>query len=350
MGTKSARQILALRLQVRRQAEGARDRRLSGGDARAGARGRRKGPRPSGGGQRPGRAEKAEKQAIAARAVTFRDIALEYLARLRKEGRASSTISKNEWLLDFAYPDIGDRPIIDIKPAHVLEALRKVEARGRLESARRLRSTIGSVFRYAVATARAELDPTVALQGALLTPRVKPRAAITEPRALGGILRAIDGFDGQPTIRAALQLMPILFPRPGELRLSEWNEFDFEKGVWTIPAAKMKMRRPHHTPLPPQAIEIQHALRRISGGALVFPGLRSAERAISDGAMIAALRRMGYGADEVCPHGFCATASTLLNESGKWHPDAIERQLACESASKIDRFQTGENQLALLKF
>lgn len=292
-------------------------------------------------GKDPAALKKAEKEAIAARAVTFRIIADEYVARLRKEGRAANTVSKNEWLLSFAYPLFGDRPISEIKPPQVLEALRSVEARGRLESARRLRSTIGSVFRYAIATARAEIDPTAALQGALLTPKVKPRAAIIDPTALGGLLRAIDSFEGQPATRAALQLMPILFPRPGELRLSEWSEFDFDKAIWTIPAAKMKMRRPHRVPLPRQAVEILRALGRSGdGAALAFPSLRTPERPISDGAMIAAIRRLGFGADEVCPHGFRATASTLLNESGLWHPDAIERQLAHVESNDVRRAYT----------
>lgn len=296
-------------------------------------------------GKDPAELKKAEKEAKAARAVTFRDVGEEYIARLRKEERAPTTISKNEWLLGFAYPHIGDRPIIDIKPAQVLEALRAVEARGRLESARRLRSTIGSVFRYAIATARAEVDPTPALQRALLTPNVRPRAAITDPKALGALLRAIDSFDGQPTVRAALKLMPILFPRPGELRLALWGEFDFAKAVWTMPPARTKMRRTHRVPLPRQAIDILQSLRQIGDGvALVFPGLRAPDRPISDGAMIAALRRMGYGIDEVCPHGFRATASTLLNESGKWHPDAIERQLAHVEPNDVRRaYARGEH-------
>lgn len=260
---------------------------------------------------------------------TFRSIADEYVDKLKKEGRADRTISKVKWLLDFAHPTIGDRCIREIDPATILTALRRVEVRGRYESARRLRSTIGSVFRYAIATARAEADPTFALRGALISPTVTPRAAITEPKALGGLLRAIETFDGQPTTRAALKLMALMFPRPGELRAAEWEEFDFESSVWAIPEARMKMRRPHRVPLARQTVNILTQLKEISGaGALRLPSVLSPSRPISDNTLNTALRRMGYSKDEATAHGFRATASTLLNECGKWHPDAIERQLA----------------------
>jgi integrase len=151
------------------------------------------------------------------------------------------------------------------------------------------------VFRYAIATARAENDPTFALRGALTTPKVKPRAAVTDPNAVGALLRSIWGYDGQPATKAALQLMAYLLPRPGELRLAEWPEFDLEAGVWSIPAQRMKMRRPHKVPLPPQAVAILRELREISGHRkLVFPSVGSLQRPISDGTLNAALRRLGY--------------------------------------------------------
>jgi integrase len=220
-----------------------------------------------------------------------------------------------------------------------------LEARGRLESARRLRSTISRVFRYAIATARAEDDPTFALRGALATPTVKPRAAITDPKAFGSLLRAIDGFDGQPTTCAALKLMAHLFPRPGELRVAEWSEFDFEKAVWTIPSDHAKMRRPHRTPLSKQAIEILKALHAITGsGKLVLPSVRTLSRPMSENTLNAALRRLGYSQDEATAHGFRATASTLLNESSRWNADAIERQLAHVEGSDIRRaYARGEH-------
>ena len=282
------------------------------------------------------RAEKREESRAGQN--TFQAVADEWLEKLRREGRAASTLSKTEWLLTFALPSLGRRSIATISSADVLDVLRRVEARGRLESARRLRSTVGSVFRYAIATARAENDPTVALRGALVAPQVKHRPALTEPKALGALLRAIDDFEGQPATRMALQLMALLFPRPGELRNAEWSEFDLDDGIWTIPATRTKMRREHHIPLPPQAIGILHELHNITGqGNLVFPSIRSVLRAMSENTLNAALRRMGYTKDEVTAHGFRATASTLLNESGEWSADVIERQLAHVERNEVRR-------------
>jgi len=176
------------------------------------------------------------------------------------------------------------------------------------------------------------------LRGALTTPKVKPRAAVTDPKAVGALVRSVWGYDGQPATKAALQLMAYLFPRPGELRLAEWPEFDLEAAVWAIPAPRMKMRRPHKVPLPSQAIAILTQLREITGnGRLVFPSVRSKSRPISDNTLNAALRRLGYSQDEATAHGFRATASSLLNESGLWHADAIERQLAHEDGDAVRR-------------
>lgn len=188
-------------------------------------------------------------------------------------------------------------------------------------------------------TARAEFDPTAALGGALTTPKVKHRAAVTEPKAFGGLLRAIDAFEGQPTTRAALQLMALLYPRPGELRMARWVEFDFRENIWTIPAERAKMRRPHRVPLSTQAVEILNELREIEEDSdLAFPSVRSVKRPISEN-MNAALRRMGYAQDEATSHGFRATASTLLNECGLWRSDAIERQLAHVESKDVRRAQ-----------
>lgn len=281
--------------------------------------------------------ERKLNKAVAAR-DGFRAIAEEYVDKLKKEGRADATITKVNWLLDFAYPTIGHKCIREIDAVEILTVLRTVEVRGRYETARRLRSTIGSVFRYAIATARAAADPTSALRGALIRPTVTPRAAITDPIALGGLLRAIDTFDGQPTTRLALKLMALLFPRPGELRAAAWEEFDFDTLVWTIPEARMKMRRAHRVPLSRQAVNILAELRGISGFAtLLFPSVRTASRPMSDNTLNAALRRLGYGKEEATAHGFRATASTLLNECGKWHPDAIERQLSHIESNEIRR-------------
>lgn len=259
---------------------------------------------------------------------TFRGLAKEYVAKLKREDRSEATIAKTEWLLSFANAEFGDEPIREVAAPAILRVLQALEARERYESARRLRSTVGSVFRYAIATARAETDPTYALRGALTQIKPIPRAAITDAEKFGALLRAVDTFDGQPGTRIALRLLALLFPRPGELRLAQWSELDVDRAVWTVPASRMKMRRPHRVPLPDQARELLGALRLISNGDLLFPGVRSPSRPISDGTLNAALRRLGYAKDEVTAHGFRATASSLLNESGKWHPDAIERQLA----------------------
>jgi integrase len=272
--------------------------------------------------------EKKRQAQARATAPTFRGIAEEYVAKLRREDRSEATIAKTKWLLGFATVEFGDDPITQIATPAILRVLQSVEARGRYESARRLRSTIGSVFRYAIATARAEADPTLALRGALTQVKATPRAAITNAQKLGALLRAIDSFDGQPGTRIALQLLALLFPRRGELRLAQWAEFDLKQAVWTIPPSRMKMRRSHRVPLPSQAGALLSALRLVSEGDFLFPGVRSRLRPISDGTLNAALRRLGYTKDEATGHGFRATASSLLNESGKWHPDAIERQLA----------------------
>ncbi len=271
-------------------------------------------------------------------AVTFEAVAEELMEKKLREGRTADTIKKKRWALSFAYPLIGTRPIAEVTAPEVLAVLRRVEARGRLETAGRLRGIIGEVFRYAIATARAVADPTYSLRGALTAPIVKHRAAITNPAALGGLLRAIDGYDGQSSTKAALQLMPLLFPRPGELRLAEWSEFDVDGALWIIPASRTKMRKEHRVPLPPQAVGILRALRPITGhGRLVFPGTRVAVRPISENTLNAALRRLGYSPDEMTAHGFRASASSLLNESGKWTPDAIERALAHQDEDAVRR-------------
>ena len=278
-------------------------------------------------------------------AETFKGIALEYVEKRRRENLASPTMIKKEWLLSMAYPALGGKKMTDIRPIDILKVLQDAEERGCYETARRLRSTIGAVFRYAVATARAENDPTVALRGAIITPKVTPRAAITDAKKFGGLLRAIDGFDGQPTTRAGLKLMALLFPRPGELRTAEWVEFDLEKAVWTIPAYKTKMRREHRLHLPPQALAILDELQAISGHReLVFPAFHTWRKPISENTLNLALRRMGYGQDEMTSHGFRASASTLLNESGLWSPDAIERQLAHIEQNNVRRaYARGEH-------
>ena len=227
-------------------------------------------------------------------ATTFKDIAEEWLMKVEKEGRAEITLGKIRWSLDFAYPLIGDRPIADILPLELLAVLRSVEGRGRYESARRLRSVCGRVFRHAIATGRAQHDISSALRDALIAPKVTHRAAITDPVEVGVLLRAIDDFTGHPTTRAGLQLAAHLFVRPGELRHAEWSEIDLEAAVWTIPANKMEMRRPHRVPLSIQALDILSDLRGITGsGQYVFPSFYTMRRPMSENTLNQELRRLG---------------------------------------------------------
>jgi integrase len=269
---------------------------------------------------------------------TFQAICDEWLEKTEREGRSQSTLTKLRWLVDFAMPKLGKRPITELTAPDLLEVLRSVEARGRYETANRLRSTLGTIFRYAIATGRAQRDVSYDLRGALVTPKTNHRAAILEPKALGALLRAVDGHDGQPTVRIALRMAPHVFVRPGELRSAEWKEFDLETRIWTIPGEKTKTRRPHKVPLTDGVVAMLEELRPISGHtAYLFPSVRSVSRPITDNTLNAALRRLGYDKTEVTAHGFRATAATLLNEMGKWHPDAIERQLAHIEGNDVRR-------------
>lgn len=281
-------------------------------------------------GQDPALVRKLGKAAKAkASANTFNALADELLEKKRVERKASRTFDKVEWLLNLARPDLGERPIAQITAPEILRVLKVVEARGRLESANRLRATIGQVFRFAVATGRADMDPTAALRGAIASPVVKHRAAIVEPKAFGGLLRAVAGYEGTPETKAALELLALTFARPGEVRAAEWTEFDLDGAVWSIPAAKMKMRRSHRIPLAPRAVALLRELHRLTGnGRFVFPSSWSRERCMSENTLNAALRRLGFTKDEMTAHGFRSSASSMLNECGLWHPDAIERQLA----------------------
>ncbi len=276
---------------------------------------------------------------------SFAKVSERYVAKIIKEGRAESTIVKIDWLMDMAIADLGNKPITEITSPIVLRTLRKVEDKGNYETARRLRSTIGAVFRYAIANGLAENDPTFALRDALINPKVKPRAAITDKTALGGLMRAIDGFDGQTTTRIALELLAIVVTRPGEVRHACWNEFDLEAAIWMVPAERMKMRKPLKVPLPERAMKLLEELHGITGwGQLLFPSIRSAHRPMSENTLNAALRRMGYSGDEMTAHGFRATFSTIANESGLWNPDAIERALAHVEANEVRRaYARGEH-------
>lgn len=286
-------------------------------------------------GKDPSAEKKRDKVAAAISAGnTFKLVAEEHIAKRQREGAATATIAKAHWHLS-RLEKLHNRPIAEIEAFEVLDVLRKLETRGNLEAARQIRAFASRIFRYGVATTRCKSDPAALLVGALIAPTVKNHAAITDPREVGKLLRAIDGYEGQPSTHYALRLAPHVFVRPGELRQAEWSEFDLEGAVWTIPASRTKMRKEHAVPLSRQAVAILREAERISGaGALAFPGLRG-NRPISNNTMNAALRRLGYGHDDMTAHGFRAMASTLLNQSGKWRPDVVERALAHGERDKI---------------
>jgi integrase len=267
-----------------------------------------------------------KRSARSAEADTFQAIALEWLG---KQPFAPATLEKTEWTLnDLLFPFIGGKAVRQLTAPDILAVLRRLEARGRHETAHRTRQRISQVLRYAIATGRADSDPTRDLRGALTPIEVTSRAAITEPAKVGELLRAIDGYQGDPATCAALKLAPLLFVRPGELRGAEWREIDLKAAEWRIPGERMKMREPHLVPLSAQAVTILRELQPLTGnGRLVFPSLRSRERCISENTLGAGLRRLGYSKDEMTAHGFRSMASTLLNEQG-FPPDVIELQLA----------------------
>ncbi len=269
---------------------------------------------------------------------TFATIAAELLEKQEREGKAGATISKKRWLIGLAADDLGERPIRTITAAEILKPLQRVESDGNYESARRLRAVIGQVFRYAIATARADTDPTFGLRGALVTPRVTHRAAITDRKRFETLLGSVWGYEGALETMAALKLLALLYSRPGELRLARWPEFDLDKATWTIPAARTKMRREHVKPLPAAAVAILRDLHAHTGNyPFVFPSQLSPGKPISENTLNGALRRLGYLKSEHTSHGFRASASSLLNESGLWNRDAIEAELAHVGADQVRR-------------
>ena len=294
----------------------------------------------------PNDAKQDEKRIrLAAKGETFEKLGQAFLAKQKVEGKSKATLDKTEYHLKLANRDFGRKPISEITAPMILKTLRKVEAKGNYETAHRLRARIGSIFRYAVASGVAETDPTYALRDALIRPTRVHRAAITDPKALGQLLRDVEEFNGQTTTRISLKLLALLAQRPGELRHAKWEEFDFESRFWAIPAGKMKMRRDHNVPLPDQAIALLEELRPLTGeGEFLFPSLNSWKRPMSENTLNAALRRMGYSGDEMTAHGFRASFSTLANESGLWNPDAIERALAHVEKNEVRRaYARGEH-------
>ena len=292
-------------------------------------------------------AEKIKLERIAATVAasnSFKAVADEWLVKVEREGRSAVTMKKLCWLLDFINESFGKRPIASISAQELLIMLRKMESKGRYETAKRLRSTCSQIFRYAIATARAERDVASDLRGALIAPKPVHRAAITSSTETGGLLRAIEAFEGHANTNAALRLLPHVFVRPGELRYAEWADFDLDKALWTIPPHKTKMRRPHSIPLSRQALDIIASIEHDADySRYLFPSLRSVDRPMSENTINAALRRMGYAQEEMTGHGFRAMAATLLNEMGLWHPDAIERQLAhCDNNAVRRAYTRGE--------
>jgi integrase len=275
--------------------------------------------------------KRADKHAAA---DSFRHIAEEWLA---KQDFEPATTDKARWIFDsLLFPYMGNKPIRTITAPDVLAVLRRIESRGKIESAHRAKQRVGQVFRFAISTGRADRDPTPDLRDALAPINVQNRAAITVPARVAELLRAIDGYVGQPTACYALKLAPLTFVRPGELRGAEWEEFHLDDAnpEWRIPARRMKMRSAHIVPLATQAVAILKELRPISPGRLLFPGLRSGARPMSEATLGAALRRLGYASSEMTPHGFRSMASTLLNEQG-YPSDVIELQLAHVPRDKV---------------
>lgn len=278
----------------------------------------------------PGEVRKATKAARAEIAAnSFEVVSREWIGKQRNAWTPANTEVVTRQLENNVFPWIGNRPIAELKPPELLAVLRRMEERGVLESAHRVRTICGQVFRYAIATGRAERDIAADLRGALASPKKKHLAAITDPTKVADLLRAIDGLEGSFVVKSALRLAALVFVRPGELRKAEWSEIDLEAAEWNIPAEKMKMKQPHLVPLSAQAVAILRELHPLTGsGRYVFPCTRSVTRPMSDMALSAALRRLGYAQGEMTPHGFRAMARTILDEVLQCRPDFIEHQLA----------------------
>lgn len=261
---------------------------------------------------------------------SFATVGEEFIAvKMVNAQKAPATIEKARWYLSHLLPALGSRPIADIAPAELLAVLKTIEKEGKRETAVRIRALASRIFRYGVATTRCNADPAALLTGALSAPIVKSHAAIIDPKRLGEFLRAVDAFGGSPTVKLAMQILPHVMLRPGELRFARWDEIDLEEAIWRVPAERTKLRRPHAVPISAQVAALLTELRPHSiDDGFLFPGERSHLKPISENAVNAAFRRMGFSKDEATAHGFRTTASTMLNESGKWQPDAIERALA----------------------
>lgn len=278
----------------------------------------------------PAEKKRRDKQAAKINAVNnFNAIAVSFIEKNKRDGLADATVIKRDWFRRLVERSLGHRPIADIIPIDILEAVRPFAASKNDEKANRTLQFIGQVFRHAVANQLATSDPTRDLRGALAKPKAKHLGAILEPHKVGELLRMIEGYDGHALTHIALQLSALVFVRPGELRRAEWSEIDFENAIWRIPATKMKARMEHVVPLSRQVIALLRSAQALTGhGRYVFPSIRTPLRPMSENTVNGALRRLGFTGEEMTAHGFRAMASTLLNESGKWSSDAIERSLA----------------------
>ena len=278
----------------------------------------------------PGESKKAQKAAQGEQDVsTFEVLAREWHSKFAHTWVASHAQHKLERLEKNVFPWIGSRPIAEITAPEVLSVLRRMESRGILDTAHRVRFECGAIFRYGIATGRVDRDPVADLKGALPPVKNGHYAAPTDPKQVAPILRAIDGFVGSFVVKCALQLSPLLFVRPGELRAAEWSEIDIESAEWNIPAERMKMKIAHLVPLPHQAVEILKSLQPLTcHSRYVFPCHRSPLRCMSENAVNAGLRRMGFEKSEITGHGFRAMARTILDEVLQVRPDYIEHQLA----------------------
>ena len=277
----------------------------------------------------PSNTKKAKKIAIRAMEEnSFEIVAREWFMGRRhnwKENHSSKIITRLEKDI---FPWLGTCPVGEITAPELLIAIRRIESRGALETAHRTLSYCGQIFRYSIATGRATRDTAADLRGALPPVKEKHHASITDPKLIGKLLHNIDGYQGSFVTRCALQISPLVFLRPGELRKTEWVEIDLDKAEWRIPAARMKMNAVHIVPLASQTIAILREIHPLTGlGKYIFPGARTDSRPMSENAVLGALRRMGYSNEEMTGHGFRSMASTLLNELG-FNRDAIERQLA----------------------
>lgn len=260
---------------------------------------------------------------------TFENIAREWFVKFSTQWTASTAQKKIRRLETIVFPAIGSMPVKEIKAPDVLAILRTTEERGAIDLAHRLKIACSQVFRYAIATGKAERDPTADLRGALHPINVTHRAAIIEPEKAAELLRAIDRYNGTFVVRCALRLSPLFFVRPGELRKAEWADVNFEAGLWSLPDIQMKMKTPHIVPLATQALEILKELHTVTGsGKYVFPANGKPDKHMSENTINQALRRMGYSSEDMTGHGFRAMARTILDEVLQIRPDFIEHQLA----------------------